>query len=438
MLGNLCMQRTIPTVKGGRLYQSETDSDPIVIGTPAWYDWLEHHTAFTFADHVGIFHARKQEKGAGDLKWKAYRTRAGKLYRVHLGYSDSLILDRLLVAARILAGERAQVESVKVSPAEFVVSLHPVPKTADNPGFPSSLMRTKLYPPRNRNDLISRARLIERLNEGLSGNITLLCAPAGFGKTTLLTQWLQTIERQTAWLSLDANDNELRTFVQSLTAALQTIVPDAFQAAASLLMAPRNPPPTQIATLLINDLADLPEDIVLVLDNYQLISASEVHTLLDQLIGYLPSQLHLVLSTRSDPPLPLTRWRAKGYLNELRYVDLRFTYEETEVFLTGILGNEATHETAFVLEELTEGWVAMLRLAAISLRNTIDRTAFIERLRHYPDHSISSYLADEILSQQVPSMQNFLVQISILEQVSVELCSAILVAIFRTIKFKLH
>ena len=217
------MQRTIPTLKGGRLYQSETDSDPIVIGTPAWYDWLEHHTAFTFADHVGTFHARKQVKGAGDLKWKAYRTREGKLYRVHLGHSDSLILDRLLVAARILAGEAAQVESVKVSQAESAISLHPVPKTADNPGSPSSLMRTKLYPPRNRSDLISRARLIERLNEGLSGNVTLLCAPAGFGKTTLLTQWLQTIERQTAWLSLDANDNELRTFVQSLTAALQTI-----------------------------------------------------------------------------------------------------------------------------------------------------------------------------------------------------------------------
>ena len=148
--------------------------------------------------------------------------------------------------------------------------------------------------------------------------------------------------------------------------------------------------------------------------------------MLDQLIGYLPPQLHLVLSTRSDPPLPLTRWRARGYLNELRHVDLRFTYEETEVFLTGILGNEATHETAFVLEELTEGWVAMLRLAALSLRNTFDRTAFIERLRHYPDHSISSYLVEEILSQQVPIVQNFLVQISILEQVSVELCSAIL------------
>ncbi len=420
------MQRTMPTVKGGRLYQSETDGDPILVGTSAWYDWLEHYTAFTFVDSVGTFHARKQGDGVDDLKWKAYRTRSGKLYRVHLGQSDELLLERLLVAARMLAGEPSPVESVKVSPEETIVSMHVMPETAANLGSPSSLMRTKLYQPRSRSDLISRARLLELLNEGLSGNVTLVCAPAGFGKTTLLTQWLQTIDRHTAWLSLDANDNELRTFVQSLTAALQTIFPGAFQAAASLLNAPRIPPPAQIATLLINDLADLPEDVVLVLDNYQHISASEVHTLLDQLIGYLPPQLHLVLTTRSDPPLPLTRWRARGFLNELRHIDLRFTLEEMEVFLKGILGNEVTHETALMLEELTEGWIAVLRLAALSLRNTIDRTAFIERLRHYPDHSISSYLVEEILSQQVPIVQNFLVQVSILEQVSVELCSAIL------------
>ncbi len=413
-------------MKDGQLYQSETDSDPIVVGTPAWYDWLEHHTAFTFADRVGTFHARKQGKGVDDLKWKAYRTRTGKLYRVHLGQSGALILERLLVVARILAGEHVQVESPEVSPAEFVVTMHPVPKTAANLGSPSSLMRTKLYRPRSRSDMISRARLIERLNDGLHGNVTLMCAPAGYGKTTLLTQWLQTIDRHTAWLSLDANDNELRTFVHSLTAALQTIFPDAFQAAASLLKASRIPPAAQIATLLINDLADLPEDVLLVLDNYHLIRTGEVHTLLDLLIGYLPPQLHLVLSTRSDPPLPLARWRARGYLNELRHNDLRFTLEETEAFLTGMLGNEAAHETFFALEELTEGWIAVLRLAALSLHNTFDQAMFIERLHHYPDHSMSSYLVEEILSQQVPIVQEFLVQTSILEQVSAELCSAIL------------
>jgi hypothetical protein len=268
------MQQTMPTVKGGRLYQSEIDTDPIVVGTPAWYDWLEHHTAFTFADHVGIFHARKQGKGVDDLKWKAYRTRTGKLYRVHLGQSDALVLERLLVAARMLAGEPAQVDSIEVSPAESVV-MHPVPKTADNLGSPSSLMRTKLYQPRSRSDMIFRARLIERLNDGLSGNVTLVCAPAGFGKTTLLTQWLQTIDRHSAWLSLDANDNELCTFIRSLTAALQTIFPDAFQADASLLKAPRMPPPAQIATLLINDLADLPEDVVLALLRNEVESAEQ-------------------------------------------------------------------------------------------------------------------------------------------------------------------
>ena len=274
--------------------------------------------------------------------------------------------------------------------------------------------------------MISRAHLIERLNEGLSGNITLVCAPAGFGKTTLLTEWLHTIDRTTAWLSLDEKDDELRNFVQSLTAALQTIFPDAFLATASLLKAPRIPPSDQVATMLINDLADLPEDVLLVLDDYHLIHNSDVHALLDLLIEHLPLQLHLVLATRTDPLLPLARWRARGCLNELRHADLRFTLEETETFLTRVIGSVAAHETAGTLEERTEGWIAVLRLAALSLRITSDRAAFMERLRHYPDHAVSSYLVEEILSQQTPTVQVFLERTSILNQFCAELCAAIL------------
>jgi LuxR family maltose regulon positive regulatory protein len=423
------MRRTIPSVKNGQLYQSETDSDPIVVGTPVWYEWLEHHDSFAFVDRAGTFTARKSLLRTKGIYWKAYYKRQGKLYRIHLGHSHTLTLERLQAAALVFAGEREQVpgsELADVSSTQPVATKLSSPRIAINADNYMSLMRTKLYRPRSRSDMISRARLIERLNDGLHGNVTLVSAPAGFGKTTLLTQWLQTIDRPTAWLSLDANDNELRTFVHSLTAALQTIFPDAFQATASLLKAPRIPPPDQVATLLINDLADLPDDVLLVLDDYHLIRTGEVHTLLDLLIGYLPPQLHLVLSTRSDPPLPLARWRARGHLNELRHIDLRFTLEETEAFLMGMLGNEATHETAFALEELTEGWIAVLRLAALSLRNTFDQSMFMERLHHYPDRSISSYLVEEILSQQVPIVQEFLVQTSILEQVSAELCSAIL------------
>ena len=391
-----------------------------------WYAWLEHHDSFTFVDRAGTFTARKSMLKTRDTYWKAYRKRQGKLYRIHLGHSHTLTLERLQATARAFSGEQVLVEPDNESSTQPVATNLSSPRVAINADNYMTLMQTKLYPPRSRSDMISRTHLIERLNEGLSGNVTLVCAPAGFGKTTLLTDWLHTINRTKVWLSLDEKDDELRTFVQSLAAALQRVFSDAFQATASLLNAPRILPPDQVATILINDLADLPEDVVLVLDDYHLIHKSDVHTLLDLLIEHLPLQLHLVLATRTDPMLPLTRWRARGSLNELRHTDLRFTLEETEAFLTSVIGSVAAHEAAGTLQERTEGWIAVLRLAALSLRNTSDRTAFIERLGHYSDRSVSSYLVEEILSQQTPAVQVFLEWTSILDQFCAELCAAIL------------
>ena len=264
------------------------------------------------------------------------------------------------------------------------------------------------------------------MNAGLSGKVTMICAPAGFGKTTLLVEWVQAIARPTAWLSLDDNDNELRVFVHALAAALQSVFPDAFQAAASLLKASQFPSLEQVATLFINDLADVPEDVILVLDDYHLIHTSEVHTLLELFIRYLPSQLHLVLATRFDPPLPLAKWLARGYLNEMRAADLRFTLQETQAFLALALGKEVAHETAMALEERTEGWIAMVRLAALSLRTTADTPSFVRRLRHFPDRDMSIYLVEEVLEQQTPAVQELLVRASMLEQFCAGLCTAIL------------
>src|SRR6266699_2748327 len=422
------MQRTIPSVKGGRLYQSEASDDPVVIGSPAWYEWLEHHAAFTFVDRDVTFTARKSMLRTRSSYWKAYRKRHGKLYRIHLGQSHMLTLDRLQATAQAFAGEKGPGanEPGDGSSTQPAASRLPSPHIAIAIDDYPSLIQTKLHRPRNGSDLITRARLLERLNAGLSGIVTLVSAPAGFGKTTLLAEWLQTIGRPTAWLSLDANDNGLRVFVHSLTTALQHVFPDAFQATASLLKAPRVLLPDQAAALFINDLADLPDDVMLVLDDYHLIHSHEVHALLDLLIEHMPLQLHLVLSTRSDPPLPLARWHARGYLNELRRADLRFTLEETEAFLARVLGNEQAHGIAGALEERTEGWIAVLRLAALSVRSTSDFAAFMERLHHYPDHSVRSYLLEEVLSQQAPTVQEFLVRTSILEQFCAELCRATL------------
>ena len=288
------MQRIIPTVKGERLYQSETESDPIVVGTHAWYDWLEHHTTFTFVDRVGTFTARKSIIKTGDFYWKAFRKRQGKLHRIHLGHSHSLTLERLQATSRAFIEELVPNKLTNVSSTHPVATRFSSPRVAINADIYKSLIHTKLFPPRSLRDIISRTHLIERLNEGLSGNITLLCAPVGFGKTTLLTEWIHTIDRTTVWLSLDEKDDELRTFVQSLAAALHNIFSDAFQATASLLHAQQIPSPDQIATILINDLADLPDDVVLVLDDYHLIHKSDIHTLLNLLIEHLPVQLHLV------------------------------------------------------------------------------------------------------------------------------------------------
>jgi LuxR family maltose regulon positive regulatory protein len=285
------------------------------------------------------------------------------------------------------------------------------------------LQRIKFSRPRRRSDLVPRPRLLECLNAGLSSNLTLLCAPAGFGKTTLLVEWLETTQYQSAWLTLERGDNEISAFVHALVSTLRTVFPNACPATASLLQGPQFPPPDRVASLLLNDLADLSIDTVLVLDEYHVINNISIHHLLELLINQLPPQIHLLLATRADPPFPLAIWRAQGRLNELRSVDLRFTLQETRHFLTGVLGYDLACEAAEKLEERTEGWIAMLRLAAFSLRSISDHTAFIEHLNSYPDDSMSSYMVQEVLDQQAPAVQELLVRTSFLKLFSAELCA---------------
>ncbi len=420
------MHRTILQVRDGQLYQSARDDGPIVVGTPGWYDWLEGHTAFLFIDPAGEFTARKSGTNANDEHWKAFHKRLGKLYQVRLGPSHTLALERLQAAAQVLAGQPTSAESNGVATAHAAASLHPASENVAQPDPARSLLRTKLYRPPLSHDLIIRNRLLERLHTGLSGKVTLLCTPAGFGKSTLLAQWLERSQRPAAWLSLDGHDEDLAVFVSGFTAAVRTLFPDTCPATTSLLAAQRFPSSEQVATLLLNELADLPAEMILVLDDYHLIRTSEVHTLLALLIEHLPPSLHLALATRSDPALPLARWRAKGLLHELRGADLRFTRQETEAFLTQIVGQTRASATAEALEERTEGWIALLRLAALSLRSASDPAAFLDGLANYADSSISNYLVEEILAQQAPAVQDFLVRTSMLKQFNAQLCAATL------------
>src|SRR6266853_6079646 len=200
------------------------------------------------------------------------------------------------------------------------------------------ILATKLNIPRLRPNVVLRPRLIERLNEGLHRKLTLISAPAGFGKTTLVSQWLAGCGRPAAWLSLDEGENDPARFLTYLVAALQTIAATIGEGVLGVLQSPQPPPPEAILTALLNEITTLPDHFVLVLDDYHVIDAKPVDIALTYLVEHLPPQMHLVIATREDPQLPLARLRARGHLTELRATDLRFTASEAAGFLTQVMG----------------------------------------------------------------------------------------------------
>jgi LuxR family transcriptional regulator, maltose regulon positive regulatory protein len=199
--------------------------------------------------------------------------------------------------------------------------------------MPTPILATKLYIPRLRPEVVSRPRLLERLNEVLYRKLTLISAPAGFGKTTLVSEWLAGCERPAAWLSLDEGENDPARFLTYLVAALQTIAATIGEGVSGVLHSPQPPPPEAILTALLNDLTTIQDQFVLVLDDYHVIDAKPIDQALTFLVEHLPPQMHLVIATREDPQLPLARLRARGHLTELRVTDLRFTPSEAAAFL---------------------------------------------------------------------------------------------------------
>src|SRR5881396_2602084 len=291
--------------------------------------------------------------------------------------------------------------------------------------MPTPILATKLYIPPLRPNVVSRPRLLERLNEGLHRKLTLIAAPAGFGKTTLVSEWVEGIERPTAWLSLDEGENDLTRFLTYLVAALQTIAPTIGEGVLGVLQSSQPPPPEAILTALLNEITTLPDHFVLVLDDYHLIEAKPVDVTLTFLVEHLPPQMHLVIATREDPQLPLARLRARGHLTELRAVDLRFTPSEAAAFLNQVMGLKLSAEDIAALEKRTEGWIAGLQLAALSLQGQQDATSFIKSFTG-SHHFVLDYLLEEVLGQQSESLQTFLLRTSILDRLCGPLCDAVL------------
>ncbi len=288
------------------------------------------------------------------------------------------------------------------------------------------LIRTKLRLPFTRSGLVSRPRLQERIAQGLCGPLTLLTAPAGFGKTTLVASCIANSGMPAAWLSLDKDDNQAERFLNYLVAALQEADHTIGDEAAKLLAAGRQIPSKAILTSLINDLDIASEEISLVLDDYQFISSQAVHEQVVFLLEHCPKTFHLVIAARSDPPLPLARLRARGQAVELRAIDLRFTKPEATQFLNDVMGLRLDAESVAVLEERTEGWIAGLQMAALSIRGRdAERVDSFIRAFAGTHRFIMDFMLEEVLAREPEEVQTFLLQTAILTQLTGPLCDAV-------------
>ena len=291
--------------------------------------------------------------------------------------------------------------------------------------MPSHILTTKLFIPPPREKVVLRPRLIERLNEGLHRKLTLVSAPAGFGKTSLLSEWIAAYKGSAAWLSLDEGDNDTARFWSHFITALQTVVPNIGVEALDALQSPQLPPIESILTSLLNEVASIPDDFILVLDDYHTVDSRQIDNVLAFLIERLSPQMHLVIATREDTDLPLARLRARNQLIELRVKDLRFTKEEAAEFLNQAMGLHLTAEDIAALETRTEGWIAGLQLAALSLQGLENTTGFIQSFTG-SHHFVLDYLIEEVLHKKSESIQTFLLQTSILGRMCGPLCDAVL------------
>ena len=299
------------------------------------------------------------------------------------------------------------------------------------------ILATKLYIPPPRAKTVLRPRLIEQLNKGLhSGHkLTVISASAGFGKTTLVNEWVATLTSNSsprasgegvrvAWVSLDEGDSDPSRFISYLVAALQTIKAGIGERPLTALQSPQPPPTETILIALLNEIAAISDNFILVLDDYHVIDSQPVDNALAFLIDHQPPQMHLVIATREDPSLPLSRLRARGQLTELRAADLRFTPAEAAEFLNQMMGLNLSAENIAALETRTEGWIAGLQLAAVSMQGREDITGFIQAFTG-SHRFVLDYLVEEVLQRQPELIRSFLLQTAILDRFCASLCNVV-------------
>jgi LuxR family maltose regulon positive regulatory protein len=291
---------------------------------------------------------------------------------------------------------------------------------------PPDLLSTKLNHPLVRKNLVTRLRLIQLLNDAWRSDkkLSLISAPAGYGKTTLVIESLEGLQTRTSWLSLDRADNDPTRFLSYLIAALQKIDEHIGMKTGAMLKTGQPLPPEIVMTSLINEIASLFEPFILIMDDYHVIEAMPIHQQLEFLVDHQPMQMYLVIITREDPPLPLARLRARGQMVEIRQNDLRFSLDESADFLNQVMGLNLSPSQIVALEHRTEGWIAGLQLAALSMRNRDDISGFIQAFTG-SSHYVLDYLIEEVFKQQPADVQDFLLKTSILDRLSGPLCDAV-------------
>ncbi len=393
----------------------------------AWQEWLGRMPSFAFQSKDGHrFTARKEARARGNTYWVAYRKVGGKLTHTYIGRPEDITLLRLEQVAHFLAGQESQ-EATSLP----VLEQQDRQELPIEMGWQDHFLATKFFAPVPPHTLIARPRLFSMLGEGRLHPLTLVSAPAGFGKTTLLSAWVQAQppgNPLVAWVSLEEADNDPVRFWSYVLTALDRVQPGKYSGLVAFLQVEARPTPHNIMAACLNRLSEQPETLILVLDDYHLLTDEAVHTSLASFIEHLPPQVRVILSTRADPPLPLARLRGRGQLLEVRADQLRATSEEARAFLSEVLSVDLADKELEVVESRTEGWLAGLQFVGLSLRGRRGRIVpndLFEEVSGQQSY-ILDYLTAEVLRLQPPPIQQFLLHTSILDRLTASLCDAVL------------
>jgi LuxR family transcriptional regulator, maltose regulon positive regulatory protein len=415
------MAHTTPTLDNGALeWQADGRLQRVQIDTPAWFRWLEQGITFALHTPAGNITVRCDKGQRGGYYWRAYRRSGGVLRQVYLGKAEALSEERLLAAAAKLGSD---------SPATLLPSSCARPEPVASPHATAVLrpvLQARLRPPAGSDITLARPTTLAQLSASIEQQrLTLLCAPVAFGKTVLLRQWAQQAGQQRqayAWLTLEEGDNEPMRFWAALLAALEAVYPGFGEAARGQLAQPYHHTSVDMLTQLLNDLQAIPHRLTMVLDEYHLIDQRSIHASMATFIGGLPRHVHLVVSSRSEPPWPVQRWRMAGVVAILRASDLCLSQGEC-VALARSLAGEVPAATLDWLADVSEGWVGGLQLAALTLREQHQITS-LSALVHTP-YQLAAFLSAEVWERLPQSAQELLLATTFLDQLYGPLCDAI-------------